>query len=176
MRARFQLVRHAHGDGEGQWDTVGTVLTWQEMPPAWHGWGRGPVSLAALRAHTSHAAAPARAAAWQIGSNQGRNGVFSRHTNSSPASTARPRRTGARGANAVPEGSPKPPPSTQSLGSAVSGVPEEGAFKSGEERCSSRLSAATTPHAMTKGQRRCCQAAPGPHCSPQAVGAVISAS
>lgn len=57
----------------------------------------------------------------------------------------------------MPEGSPKPLPSAQSLGSAVSGVPEEGAFKSGEERCSSWLSAATTPHAMTKGQRRCCQ-------------------
>ena len=45
-------------------------------------------------AYVSHANATASAAACQIGSNQSRNGAFSRHTSSSPASTAQPRSTG----------------------------------------------------------------------------------
>lgn len=34
----------------------------------------------------------------------------------------------------------------------------------------------TRPQATAKGKEKCCQAAPGPHCSPQVVHAIISAS
>jgi len=120
----------------------GTLPTQQERLPAWHGLRRGPTSLAAFCAHAGHADATARATTCQIGSNQSRNGAFSRHISSSPASTAQPR---SPGASVTPEGSQNHPPSTQSPSSVFSGVLEEGAFKSREERCMSKPPQHKTP-------------------------------
>lgn len=107
-RARFQLVLQAHGDGGGQWGTAGDGGTW---------WGTvgdgGGRCQCGERCHQPCAAgvevpcpwlpsvpmpvvpnASTQAAACQIRSNQRRDGAFSPHTSSPPASTARPRSTG----------------------------------------------------------------------------------